>query len=82
MSALTLGHDDYYVDLERCTTSAEVLDWIAQVAEKPWANDEVLAGLVRALNDVLAPQEHLCSRGKHLTLSGKQLRQLVWAARP
>lgn len=77
----TLEHDDYEVDLEQCTTSAEVLDWIAQVATKPWATDEVIAGLVRALNDVLAPQEHLCSSGQHLRLSGKELKRLVETAR-
>lgn len=82
VSAFTLECNDYEVDLEQCTTSAEVLDWIAQVASKDWATDEVVAGLVRAINDLLAPQENLCSGGKHLALSGKQLRQLVQSARP
>ena len=31
---LVLRHENSYkVDLEKCTTSAEVLDWICQVAE-------------------------------------------------
>lgn len=82
VSTFTLDHDDYQVDLEQCTTSAEVLDWIAQVAEKPLATNEVIAGLVRAINDVLAPQQHLCSGGKHLTLTGKQMRQFVRTTTP
>ena len=55
--------DGYYVDLEDCTTSAHLLDWIFQVARKSWADDRAIAGLVRALDDVLHPQAHLCSSG-------------------
>lgn len=82
ISTFTLDHDDYQVDLEQCTTSTEVLDWIAQIATKQWATNEVIAGLVRAINDVLAPQANLCSGGKHLTLTGKQIRQPVRAVTP
>ncbi len=53
----------YYVDLERCTTSAEVCDWIFQIAKKLWASDDVLAELIHALDDVLVPQGTLCSCG-------------------
>jgi hypothetical protein len=35
----------YWVDLERCRTAAEVLDWIMRVAKKSWADDETLASL-------------------------------------
>ena len=41
----------YEIDLDTCTTSPEVLDWIMQVDGKVWATPTVLAGLVRALND-------------------------------
>ncbi len=58
------GRWTYEVDLERCTTSAEVLDWIMQVASKTWATDAVIAGLVRALRDLLEPQGTLCSFGQ------------------
>lgn len=53
----------YYIDLERCRTSAAVLDWICQVAGKQWATNDVLADLVRALDDLLQPQATMCSGG-------------------
>jgi hypothetical protein len=58
-------HDnvEYQVDLERCTTSAATLDWICQVKLKSWADDEVIAGLVRGLDDLLHPQQTLCGQG-------------------
>jgi hypothetical protein len=52
------------VDLERCTTAAEVLDWIAKVAKKQWASAGVLAGLVWSLDDVLHLQANLCGGGR------------------
>lgn len=58
------GREIYDVDLERCRTSAEVLDWICQVAWKTWATDATIAGLVRALNHYLQPQATLCSFGQ------------------
>ena len=66
---LVLGNPEtgawsYEVDLEDCTTSAQALDWIMQVASKTWATDAVIAGLVRAIRDVLNPQSTLCSFGK------------------
>lgn len=82
VSAFTLEHDDYEVDLEQCTSSAEVLDWIVQVASKNGATDTVVAGLVRAINDVVSPQENLCSHGKGATLTSKQVRQLVRGMTP
>src|SRR5688572_15832951 len=54
------GHWQYEIDLERCTTSAQVLDWIFQIAEKTWATDRVLAALLHALNAILHPQSTLC----------------------
>lgn len=62
----------YEVDLDCCTTSAQVLDRVCQIAGKTWADDATLAGLVRALNDVLQPQATLCSLGTdhHLNQAG------------
>lgn len=57
------GDDLYEIDLERCRTSAQLLDWVMQVAGKLWATDAVLAGLVRALDAYLDPQTRLCSFG-------------------
>lgn len=54
----------YDVDLERCRTSAETLDWIAQVAQKTWATPEVIGSLVEALVACLDPQATLCSLGE------------------
>ncbi len=54
---------EYYIVLDRCRTSAEVLDWISQVMQKTWATDAILAGLVRALDEVLQLQPNLCSGG-------------------
>ena len=54
----------YDVDLERCRTSAEVLDWIIQVRKKQWACDAVLADLIRQLDDVLDLQSSTCGCGR------------------
>jgi hypothetical protein len=75
-----LGHTgdiDYWIDLDSCTTSAEVLDWIAQISHKTWADDATLAGLVRALDDVLNLQAHLCPSGASKQLTVKRLRSRV-----
>lgn len=50
----------YYIDLDRCLDSASVLDWICQVAGKTWATPIDVGNLVRALNDVLRPQQNMC----------------------
>jgi hypothetical protein len=57
------GYGYYEVDLDRCLTSGAVLDWIAQVSQKIWCDDRMLAGLVRALDDVIHLQGRLCSFG-------------------
>jgi hypothetical protein len=54
----------YDVDLEQCNDSAGMLDWIFQVASKPWATPEKIGHLVQALNDLLRPQATICSFGK------------------
>jgi len=73
----TNGHWLYGVDLERCTTSAEVLDWIMQVAGKQWATPELMSGLLCALRDVLNPQATLCSCGRSKRLTKSELRSRV-----
>jgi hypothetical protein len=58
---------NYQIEFERCNTSAEVLDWIVQIKKKTWANDACLAGLVRALDDMLDLQAtvvHRVTRGE------------------
>lgn len=69
--------EEYEVDLDDCTSSAEVLDWICQVSSKEWADDAVVAGLVRALADVLEPQANLCSNGDEGRLTSEAVRALI-----
>jgi len=42
----------YYVDLERCGTANDMLDWILQVAGKGWILPEDIGHLVRALEEL------------------------------
>jgi hypothetical protein len=54
----------YEIPLAECRTSAQVLDWILQIAGKTWATPTIVAGLVRALDYYLDPQATLCSFGR------------------
>lgn len=45
--------ETYWVDLDRCRSGGEVLDWIAQLEEKAWLTETDLGHFVRALNDVV-----------------------------
>lgn len=67
----------YEIDLTRFTKPAEALDWICQIAGKTWATDEVLAGLVRAINVMVEPQAVLCPWGQAQQLSGDELQELL-----
>ncbi len=60
---LTLTHvpEDYEIRLDECSTSAETLDWIFQVASKTWVTPEDLGNLILALDDIIDPQANLCS---------------------
>ncbi len=53
----------YVVHLAGDWTSARVLDVVTQVARKRFATDRVLAGLVRALVQILDAQSRLCPSG-------------------
>lgn len=79
---LTLVHieNGYDVDLERCTTSAQTLDWIMQVNGKRWGRGAATSGLVQTLDDVLYPQANLCSFGSENTINARKLRDLVGTA--
>ena len=68
-----LGAGEYEVDLERCTTPAQVLDWIVQVSKKTWATDAIVADLVRALDDLLDMQGTLCPFGQARSVNVKRL---------
>ncbi len=43
---------EYEVDLERCKTTSDILDWIVQIAQKAWATPEDIGNLVRALDEL------------------------------
>jgi hypothetical protein len=60
---LVHAETQYDIWMGRCGTSAEVLDWIMQITNKAWADERTVAGLCRALNDLLCPQATLCSNG-------------------
>jgi hypothetical protein len=79
-SNYTLRHEDggYEIDLEECNDSAEVLDWIVQVAGKGWCKPEDLGNLVLALDDLLYLQKNFCPDGKaQPRLSKAELRRLI-----
>lgn len=67
----------YEVDLEECLTSAAVLDRVMQIAGKAWADDELIAGLIRALDDVLSPQANLCPFGASRRIARAKARELA-----
>lgn len=76
-SNLTLVCQDYEVDLERVTSGAEALDWIAQVAGKTWSTPDTIGYLVLALDDLLELQENLCGGGLNRTLDKARIAALV-----
>ncbi len=49
----------YQIDLERCNSSAEVLDWIVQVSKKTWATNEIVGSLVKHLDRCLHIQSNM-----------------------
>jgi hypothetical protein len=57
----------YEIDLDTCTDSAHVLDWIAQVAGKNW-KAEIVGDLAIALNELLRLQATMCGAGRNRTL--------------
>jgi hypothetical protein len=72
----------YEIDLEECDSSAQVLDWICQIAGKTWggseaAHNHIVGGLVNALIGVLHPQANLCSSGRGKRLTNARIRYLA-----
>ena len=71
-STLTLvfdsGHGvmNWYVDLERCGDSAEILDWILQFAQKEHPTAADIGNLVIGLNELAdGLQEKVCPGGQN-----------------
>ncbi|OLM28294.1 hypothetical protein Ae717Ps2_6633c [Pseudonocardia sp. Ae717_Ps2] len=78
-SGATLAHD--WIDLTRCTTAAETLDAIVHASRHApdggERDDAYIAGLVRAIDDMLDPMANLCSGGQPKTLSPRRLRSIL-----
>src|SRR2546430_3946028 len=54
---------------------------LSSVGGKPWADDAYLAGLVRAIDDLLQPQAYLCSMGADRRLHGDEIMRMTERAR-
>jgi len=57
----------YEIDLEEIHTSAEMLDWVFQLWNKIWIQEDDpqgIADLIAAFDDLLYPQSNYCSFGK------------------
>ena len=68
-SNFTLAHaDGYEVDLEDMKDSSRILDWIAQVSNKTWAEPADIGHLVRAIDELFDLQENVCSFGSDAKL--------------
>ncbi len=57
----------YQVDLTRCNSCAQILDWIAQISKKEWTTAADIGYLVEALNDLIDLQGNFCSGGKEIS---------------
>ena len=70
----------YYVTLSQTRTAADLLDYVFQVAGHAWADDATLAGLLRAMDDILHPQANLCPGGVPHAITAEQLAALITGA--
>src|SRR5262249_10929150 len=68
----------YYLDLDRCLSSAPILDRIFQIHGKAWATPEAMDALLDALTMLLNPQANFCPSGAGKVISERaRLRQLI-----
>lgn len=81
VATLELRHDTgalrYEIDLERCLTTGQMLDWLMQIAGKRYATADMVAGLVHAFDDVVRPQRRMCSFGASGSVTRPQMLRLV-----
>ena len=61
-------HPYYDVDLERCTTGAQVMDWIFQLRWKSWCTPDVMMSFLdtfeKAFSDIFhSTAQAMCSMG-------------------
>ena len=62
----------YQIDLERCNSSAQILDWIIQVSKKTWAGNEIVGSLVKHLDRCLHIQGNICSCGSDQNFNARK----------
>ncbi|YCK39713.1 hypothetical protein ACNF49_38350 [Actinomadura sp. ATCC 39365] len=65
------------VDLQSCTTSAALCDWIFRHTDRTYADHATIAGLINALDDILHPAATLRSESRALRLTKAHIRALV-----
>ena len=70
-NTLVLRHQrtDYEVDLEQATTAAQLLDWILQMARRPWMGVQEMLVLLQAVADakgIGSLQGALCPYGQNM----------------
>jgi hypothetical protein len=53
----------YEVDLDTCTDSAQILNWVFQASSKEWSN-EASVDLIEAFRDIFNRQANVCPGGK------------------
>jgi hypothetical protein len=76
------GAAEYPVDLLTCTDSAQVLDWICQIAGRHTRPDDPddaasVNAFVHAVNEILHPQAHLCSWGKSSRMKQRDIKAAI-----
>ena len=64
-SNLTLKHKVEYweIDLERCNTTAQILDWIFHMRNKSHWRDQDTLDLLEAFSAILEPMSNFCHGG-------------------
>ena len=72
------GVERYEIDLDRCNTSAEVLNWIFQIKHKTWCTPEIIMAVLFGLDDAMSAafgetiQGALCSSGQSLKVDWRK----------
>ena len=71
-------HYVYDIDLERCTDSAGLLDWILQVSNKTWCDGDLLKQLLECLRDAAWECFHTTLQGLYCPFG--ESKSVDWAA--
>lgn len=68
---------EYWISIDRLTDSAAILDFIAQVSQKTWADSKLIGDLVKLLDEVIGLQGSVCGNGVNKTLTPKDLEAIA-----